>query len=202
MLELINGADTAVLVIHEIYGINENIKSKCSTLYNEGYDVFCPNLLKHDYCYHYDKEEEAYNHFTQFVGTRESAELIKPILKKLRAAYKYLFVVGYSVGATIAWLCSEWDYCDGIICFYGSRIRDFVSINPKCAVALNFAEIEKSFNVEQLMELLRRKQNIKEINKYSGEHGFADPFTEKFNLESYQKSYKDMIEFIEKIRGR
>lgn len=200
MLKYIKGSNTAILIIHEIYGINENIKLKCNDLYNQGYDVFCPNLLNSDFCYDYKQEEEAYNNFVQSIGIKKSAEIIELLLKELRKEYTYLFVVGYSIGATISWLCSELGYCDGIICFYGSRIRDFISINCKCPVALYFAEIEKSFDVEQLIATLKTKQNIMEVKKYRGEHGFADQLSGKFDMESYQKSYLDMIAFIENYK--
>ncbi len=202
MLSFVNNSETAVVIIHEIYGINENIKLKCSDLFSQGYDVFCPNLLGSDYCYNYNQEEDAYVNFIQFVGIEKSVEQIEPILRELRKKYKYLFIIGYSIGATISWLCSVLGYCDGIVCFYGSRIRDFVSINVRCPIALYFAKSEKSFDVEELIVELRRKQNIEVINIYNGEHGFADQYSEKFNLESYLKSYKDMTKFIEGIKSQ
>lgn len=202
MLKFINNSETAVLVIHEIYGINENIKLKCNDLCKKGYDVFCPNLLNRDYYYDYNKEDEAYINFIQSIGIKKSAELIETILKELRKEYKYLYIVGYSIGATISWLCSEYGYCDGIICYYGSRIRDFLTINPRCPTALFFAEVEESFDVEELIGILRTKQNVEVVNMYNGKHGFADQFSERFNLESYQRSYEDMIKFIEKVKSK
>ena len=50
----------AVILLHEIYGINDHIRSKCDELSAEGYDVFCPSLLSEDRVYTYEQEEEAY----------------------------------------------------------------------------------------------------------------------------------------------
>lgn len=198
MFVLRNSSDTAVIVLHEIYGINKHIKSKCIKLHDYGFDIYCPNLLNCDEPYEYANEKQAYCNFMQNIGIEESVKRIEVMLKELRDKYKYLFVVGYSVGATISWLCSEFEkYCDGVICFYGSRIRDYVSIEPKCPVASYFAATEKSFDVDKLIDRLKVKENVVEVRKYNGEHGFADEFSKKFNLESYQKSYNAMITFIE-----
>ncbi len=202
MLSFVSNSETAIVIIHEIYGINQNIKSKCSNLHSQGYDVFCPNLLCSDYYYNYDNEEEAYVNFIQSVGIEKSVKKIELILKDLRKKYKYLFIIGYSIGATISWLCSTLSYCDGIVCFYGSRIRDFISINVRCPVALFFAKVEKSFDVELLIDEIKTKHYVEIINIYNGEHGFADPYSEKFNLEAYEKAYKDMERFLKKIQNK
>lgn len=201
LLVLRDASDTAVIVLHEIYGINKNIKSKCARLHGYGFDVYCPNLLNRNAPFEYTNEKEAYINFFKTVSVDESVQRIKTIVTELRHKYKYVFILGYSVGATISWLCSQHEKnCDGIICFYGSRIRDYVSIKPKCPVKLYFASTEISFDVHKLINLLENKKNIAEIKTYNGEHGFADEFSEKFNLEAYQSSHNDMLEFIKGIK--
>lgn len=202
MFSLINNSNIAIVVLHEIYGINQNINMKCNELYEQGYDVFCPNLLGTDDYFTYDKEKEAYINFFQYVGVKKSSERVISILKKLKEKYRLVIIIGYSVGATVAWLCSSCNYSDGVICFYGSRIRDYLSIKVSCPTALYFAETEKSFDVRQLVGKLKVKKNIDEINIYSGEHGFADQFTDKYNMKVYKQSYKDMINFIERIESK
>ncbi len=53
MPEILNNSDIAVIVVHEIYGINEHIKGVCERLAKSGYNVICPNLLKTDQPYSY-----------------------------------------------------------------------------------------------------------------------------------------------------
>lgn len=196
MLKLINNSDTAIVVLHEIYGINKNIESKCDKLNDHGYDVFCPNLLDRKEAFNYVDEAAAYNNFIQCIGIEKPAKRIESIVKELKKVYQHVFILGFSMGATIAWLCGEDGCQDGIICFYGSRIRDYVSIEVRCPVALYFAEKEKSFDVDQLIYNLKNKRNIEEIKKYKGEHGFADEFSKNYNSESYERSYEDMLNFI------
>ncbi|MGV8905417.1 MAG: dienelactone hydrolase family protein [Acetobacterium sp.] len=45
ILILKSGSDSAIIILHEIYGINPHIASVCNTYFSKGYDVYCPNWL-------------------------------------------------------------------------------------------------------------------------------------------------------------
>ncbi|WP_313958725.1 dienelactone hydrolase family protein [Bacillus sp. X1(2014)] len=105
-------------------------------------------------------------------------------------------MIGYSVGATVAWLCSEEDCLDGVMAYYSSRIRNYQQIVPQCPTVLFFPEEEPSFHVDQLISNLDQK-NI-EIHKFKGQHGFSDPYSSKFNEKSSQNAFKEMLSFLKK----
>ena len=104
------------------------------------------------------------------------------------------------MGATIAWLCSgERNICSGIIGYYGSRIRDYMNITPKCPTLLIFPTEENSFNVEELVVSLERRN----INVYmlNGKHGFSNPFSKSYCAESFEKAEKLVDNFIKEINN-
>ena len=107
----------------------------------------------------------------------------------VRRKYKKVYVLGYSVGATLAWLCSQTGLCDVSIGFYGSRIRDYLEIKPKCPVLLFFPSEEKSFDVDELIPQLNNVSNI-QVEKLPGEHGFANRFSRNYNEQSSIRAYK------------
>lgn len=198
MIELVHTkSDTAIIVIHEIYGINQYMKSFCGLLSEQNFDVICPNLLGRDTPFDYSQEELAYHHFMENVGFENALHKVKAVLLDIKNDYKRIYVVGFSVGATLAWLCSEDESIDAIVGYYGSRIRDFVTILPKSPTMLFFPQEEKSFNVDELISVLD-KRNIK-IYKFSGQHGFSDPYSSKYNKESAQKAYNQMMLFFQNI---
>jgi len=51
--------ESAIIVLHEIYGINSHIKRVCRHYLAAGYDVLCPNFVKSedyfDYWYVFNK---------------------------------------------------------------------------------------------------------------------------------------------------
>ncbi|WP_078554361.1 dienelactone hydrolase family protein [Bacillus alkalicellulosilyticus] len=190
--------DFVIIVIHEIYGINQHMKYICEFLSDQRFDVICPNLYEHETSFDYSEEEIAYQHFMEGVGFENALHKINTLLSALRNEYKKVFVVGFSVGATIAWLCSEDESADAVVGYYGSRIRDYVSIIPKTPTMLFFPEQENSFNVDELISTLNKKNS--KVYKFIGQHGFSDPYCSKYNEVSAQKALKLIIDFFQRIQ--
>lgn len=187
MTTFLSNSDCVVIVLHEIYGINQHIRTVCEHYKMSGFDVICPNLLNLNQSFDYMLEEEAYKYFIQNIGFDLASQQVKNIMEQVRPKYKQVFILGFSIGATIAWLCSDSDIkCDGIVGYYGSRIRDYLYITPKCKTLLIFPSIEESFNVNKLIWNLDKKTNVT-VQMLYGKHGFSDPFSKKY----YDKSYLD-----------
>ena len=174
----VGGNKIAIIVLHEIYGINNFILDICRQYYTEGYDVYCPNLLSSEKAFPYSEVEEAYNFFINMVSFEVYKE-INNFAYDLKKTYSKIFIIGFSVGATIAWKCSEQILYDGIICCYGSRIRDYLSTNPKCSVLLVFAKYD-SFDVPKTIMQLQCKKNIV-LEILDANHGFVDSYSKNYS---------------------
>lgn len=108
------------------------------------------------------------------------------------------FVVGYSVGATIAWLCSaERGLCDGVVGYYGSRIRQYPDLTPACPVLLFMPREEKSFDVAEVIETLQKKKNV-HIRQLSGLHGCCDRDSPKYDKQAYHLALENADTFMQK----
>ncbi|NRD77078.1 dienelactone hydrolase family protein [Bacillus sp. BRMEA1] len=188
--------ESLIIVLHEIYGINQHIKSFCEILSDQDYDVICPNLLEQDGPFDYSEEMIAYRHFMENVGFMGAVKKIKNLLLDVRVQYRKIYLIGFSVGATVAWVCSEEEGLNGIVGYYGSRIRSYKEIVPKCPAILFFPEQEPSFNVDELISYLNRR-NI-EIHKLNGQHGFSDPYSTKYNAESSRSAFNETLAFLKK----
>lgn len=187
MINFSNDSDSVIIVLHEIYGINQHITQVCKYYSRAGFDVICPNLMNLNQPFDYVYEEDAYQYFMKNIGFSLASQQVRILIEQVKPKYKYVFVLGFSIGATIAWLCSDGDIkCDGIIGYYGSRIREYLHITPKCKALLIFPNKEKSFNVEDLLLHLKKKINVN-VYMLAGTHGFSDPFSKNY----YDKSYRD-----------
>lgn len=197
-MKIINDSDSVIIVLHEVYGINQHIQMVCEKLSIKGYDIICPNLINMTEAFKYDSQEEAYEHFMNNIGFDSAVQKVKKAIIQAKKKYKKIYLLGYSVGATIAWLCSgEDNMCNGIIGYYGSRIRDYKNIIPKSSVLLIFPTEEKSFNVEELgYSLEKRDTNVHMLN---GKHGFGDPFSKNYCAQSFEKAEKLVDDFLKKI---
>lgn len=197
VLQIKKQSDTVVIVLHEIYGINQHIKDVCQSLSEHGFDIICPNFLEQEVPFAYKQEELAYQNFINKVDMQTALQKVKNIADEVKVQYKKIFLLGFSVGATIAWLCSTEKHINGIVGYYGSRIRKYPEVSPVCPAMLFFPEREISFNVDELIDILNRRDNVK-IHKMNGLHGFSDPYSQKYNKESAQKAEEEMIRFLKK----
>ncbi|MFE4710229.1 dienelactone hydrolase family protein [Paenibacillus sp. NPDC056722] len=202
MLTYLNNSDTAVVVVHEIYGINEHMTNTCQVLSEQLLvDVYCPDLLNVERSFRYDEEKLAYGHFVHNVGFEKAFSQVESLIRQIREQYQAVLVLGFSVGATTAWLCTEEEgLCDGVIGYYGSRIRDYTDIDPTCPVLLFFPQEEQSFNVEELSSTLRMKNHVR-VEVLGPKHGFSDPGSSHYCQESALKANNEMIEFIKALQS-
>ncbi len=194
VIKIHNNSEKLIIVVHEIYGINQHMTDLCELLSEQNFDVICPNLLEQEIPFDYSQEDEAYRNFMDSVSFTNALHKVKNIILDYQDEYSKIFIIGFSVGATVAWLCSEEECVEGIVGYYGSRIKDYVNISPKCPTLLFFPKIEKSFNVNELISTLDKK-NI-DVHICKGEHGFSDPYSPKYNVESAQNTYRETLNFI------
>ncbi|WP_066051585.1 dienelactone hydrolase family protein [Robertmurraya korlensis] len=195
-----NKSDKLIIVIHEIYGVNQHIKTYCNHLDKLGYEVFFPNLLKNKQPFPYEQEEMAYQHFMKEIGFFKARDKILKTIKESRGKYKNIYLVGFSVGATIAWLCSEVEGIDGVVGYYGSRIRDYIEIEPACPALLLFSEKEEGFHIDNLiLKLIDKKV---EVHKFEGKHGFSDPYSLKYNQHSAEDAFRRVVDFLDSLEQR
>ncbi|WP_018757225.1 dienelactone hydrolase family protein [Paenibacillus terrigena] len=184
-----------VIILHEIYGVNDHTYYYRDMLVQEGYDVLTPDLL-HGQAFTYDQDEQAYHFFVNEIGFDQTAAEVKQMVLANRERYDRIFLMGFSVGATLAWMNSEIGV-DGIIGFYGSRIRNHLYIVPECPALLFFANHEKSFDVLALAERLQGKSNTT-IEVIEGEHGFMNPFHPAYKSDESMTCIAVTKEFLHK----
>jgi dienelactone hydrolase len=188
-----------IIIFHEIYGVNAHIKIESLYYQARGFDVLCPNFLEPVTGFEYHREDEAYSYFFDQVGFDAVKEKTATMIEAARRDYKKVFLLGFSVGATAAWLCGTLDQkVDGVICYYGSRIRDYQEVIPQCPVLLLWASNEKSFSVRKLSNVLEKNPRIHSCI-LKGKHGFADPFNKNYKEESAQKAREMMDQFLEEL---
>ncbi len=158
-----------VILAHEIYGVNSHMKKMGRLIKMAGYDVLTPNLLGEDEVYTLKEEKTAYEQFTKHERLKTGETIIQNVIRQ--NAGRHIFVIGFSVGATIAWKCSSMPEVSGSVCYYGSRIRDSLHHMPACPVLLFFPNYEPSFDVALLIKKLREKQHTHlEIYQFDALH--------------------------------
>lgn len=199
MISYQNGSDTVLIVLHEIYGLNQHIRDFSHGLSQEGFDVMAPDLLGNEQVFEEAQEQAAYLYFINQIGFETAARQVITLLNEARSRYRKIILIGFSIGATIAWLCShEAGLCEGVVGFYGSRIRDYLNLQPECPVLLFYPENEEAFFVSDLVDILDEKEGV-QARQLQGEHGFANLASVHYNEQAAQLAWQEMIGFIRSL---
>ncbi|MBC3875900.1 dienelactone hydrolase family protein [Undibacterium flavidum] len=162
------------LVATDIHGINNDLKALFQD--NDGEIRFLSpwNL---DGC-PFETEQEAVAAFHAKNGLTTYQQKIAEA-----AGSTPCLLIGFSVGATSMWLHTASENChpDSYAqLIYGSRIRDYLSLVPRCPTSLIFAEHESSFRPETVAAKMIHTQVECTIIKDT-HHGFMNPHSPHFN---------------------
>lgn len=185
----------AIILLHEIYGVNRFIDDQRRKYEELGFRVFCPDLYG-GRVFSYDETEAAYGYFYSRVGL-DAYRQIWDLTAKLKQQFETVYLLGFSVGAALAWRCSENPDCGGVIACYGSRIRDCTQILPRTPTLLLFAE-KDSFDPRALAKTLASAPNTR-IRILPGEHGFLDPHSGRYHAVSAKEAEREILGFLSEV---
>lgn len=164
-----------IVVVQEIFGVNQHIRATAARFAAAGYSVIAPaffDRIEPKLELNYDKADTERGR--QLVGKLEA----KQILADLQAAIDALQgcgpvgIVGYCWGGAIVWVAAN--RLDGIaraVSYYGSRIVNYMDDAPKVPVQMHVGKTDASFPIEKVHELGQRHPEV-EIFEYEAGHGF------------------------------
>ncbi len=163
-----------IIVATDIHGINDSLKAMFEDFNNEIKFLWPWNT---DKC-PYKTEQEAVAAFHSQNGLVTYQQKIAEA-----AGSKPSFLIGFSVGATSMWLYAASENChpdSHAQLIYGSRIRDYLSIVPRCKASLIFAEHESSFRPESVATKMMNTPVACTIIKNT-RHGFMNPHSPHYD---------------------
>lgn len=166
-----------LIILPEIYGRNKFIEDEISYYESRGFMVVCPDYYD---AFDYEDEAEAYNLFMEKLGF--SGGWLRVMISVLSQGYENVFVLGYSVGATLAWRQARGT--KGIISVYGSRIRDYLDEKPEVPSLIILSKDEE-FELEGAYY-------------YDAGHGFMDSYGPSYDSKLAKEARALIDEFLDR----
>jgi carboxymethylenebutenolidase len=169
-------AAAAIVVIQEIFGVNEHIRSVVDRYAAFGYHAVAPALfdrVKPGVELNYDADGMAQG--------REMAGEIKwePAMLDLAATVAHVAgtgpvgTVGYCFGGSIAWLSANELPVAAAVGYYGGQIHQLIDRDPAVPTLLHFGELDGAIPLEQVEEISKQHPDV-EVHMYEGaQHGFS-----------------------------
>lgn len=192
----------AIIMIHEWWGLNDNIRAMANRLAAEGYMVLAVDL--------YDGEIAA-NAGAARVKMLQVVENPERARDNLRQAMEFLNVAGAPAIASLGWCFGGgWSLntamlfpgeLDAAVVYYGQLTADDEKLAAIDAPLLGlFGAIDRGITVESVnafQAALRRLRKQHEIHIYPGVgHAFANPTGENYNREAAEDAWQRTLEFL------
>jgi carboxymethylenebutenolidase len=169
----------AVVVLQEVFGVNDSIRGIADDYARDGYHVAAPSL--------FDRIASGLEFPYTEAGRERARETVAQItydqsLRDIAATVDYLSrygrvaVVGYCLGGILAWLAaSRLQGLAAASCYYPSRIGAYAEEDPRCPVQLHFAEYDHSISTSDVQKVEEAQSGHKNVRSfiYAGtSHGF------------------------------
>jgi carboxymethylenebutenolidase len=179
------GSGPGLLLLQEIFGVNETMRAHADQLAAEGYVVAVPDLfwriepaIELDYSPEgWQRAFELYGQFDEDKAVEDIAATLA-VLRRHPACQGKVGAIGYCLGGKLAFLTGCRTDVDVSVCYYGVGIENNVGElgNIKGPMQMHFAELDKFAPPEavgKIKEAAQGRSDV-EIHEYPGvDHAFA-----------------------------
>ncbi|HEY0565811.1 MAG TPA: dienelactone hydrolase family protein [Terriglobales bacterium] len=166
-----------LVIIQEIFGVNSHIRSVADGFARDGYCAIAPAL--------FDRAEKDLQLAYVPEDTNRGRDIAQQIgidnmLLDVAAALEYaaqrfgpqkVGVVGYCLGGTLAWLAATRHSPAAAVGYYGGRISQYASEQPRCPVMLHFGANDPHIPSSEIT-IVRNAHPDLPIYLYDAGHGF------------------------------
>ena len=165
-----------LVVVQEIFGVNEHIRAVCDSYGGQGYEVYSPALfdrVERDNELGY--EEADVGRGIELRGALKDSEFLLDVQACVaeKRGEGEVGVVGYCFGGLVSWLSAcRLVGVSAAACYYGGGIANQLDGQPRCPVIMHFGALDSMIPLSDV-EKIRAAQAGVEIHIYDGaDHGF------------------------------
>jgi len=178
----------AVVVLQEIFGVNDHIKKIADSFAEKGYVAIAPSLFdraKPGVALGYD--EAAVTEGTELakqVGVDGAITDIQAAVEAVKDAGK-VAIVGYSWGGYLAYASSN--RVNGLACaigYYGDGVENEYQAKRKIPTLLHFGEEDKVVPFEEVVHFRTKRPDVSAFGYPGAGHGFNADDRDSYNADA------------------
>ena len=192
-----------VIVIQEIFGIDEHVRRDVDRWASLGYEAVAPGL--------YERREPGFTAYHDEAGIKAGvahamASPREQVLADLASCRDYLsprgkvFVVGYCYGGSYTWLAAcEVGGLAGASSYYGSMVQANAALTPMCPTIVHLGRLDAGIPADAVKAALEAANPDVPVYIYEDAgHGFNNEDPERHSVESAELARKRTLELFEK----
>ena len=202
----------AVVLLHEVFGVNEDMRSTCEELAAAGFTAICPELfwrqergvdLSVRSQQDWQKGLSLYEAFDVDAGVRdvESTVALARHVSNGRVA-----VMGFCLGGLLSYLAAARTVVDAAIAFHGGRTEEYLAeaADIDCPMQMHLAEQDEYMtraSQQQIAAALPQRPDIEVYSYANCHHAFSRHDGEQFNADAARLSRARTLEFLYRHLG-
>ena len=175
----------AVVLIQEIFGVNQHIRNLCDTYAGAGYVVIAPALFDRvEPGIEVGYGETDFNIGRETRGKLENDGILADVQAAIDEAAKTgkVGVVGYCFGGAVSWTAAT--QCSGVAaasCYYGGGIHATRDATAKCPVQFHFGDKDGGISLGNVAEIKEAQPDVPTYVYDDSGHGFCCDERDSFN---------------------
>jgi carboxymethylenebutenolidase len=207
------GSGPGIVLLPEIFGVNEFVIAKAASLAELGYVVLCPDVfwrvaprhsLAHDEAGLQKGFEVVGRYQTEIDDETKSGDLVRALdhLKSLNETTGKTAAMGYCLGGVLAYLVAAAGSPDACVSYYGSAIPDLLGLagSITCPILFHFGDSDPYLpneGVEAIRQAFEGRDNAELLVQAGAGHAFENLFAPQFaNPEAAARSWAATVEFL------
>ncbi|WP_114764323.1 dienelactone hydrolase family protein [Vibrio rhodolitus] len=183
------------IVVTDIFGLCSSMDRVVSLL-NEAIEQVIVLDPYQGVAQEFNNEQQAYSAFIDQCGHEKYFTLLKERVEEIKPE----LLIGFSAGASAVWRLSNHasDNLQQILCFYPSRIRHYLSVQPKVPTQVVFPQSEMSFDVTEISQQISLLPAVR-THVLPYQHGFMNRCSPAFDCEGEKTGFKLLQQCIKSI---
>ena len=191
---------SGLVVIQEIFGVNQHIREVCDFYATKGYLTIAPCL--------FDRENKKIQLTYKVDDVQKGRKLKEKIndlsLNEIEACISHILptgkigIIGFCWGGSLAWKsANKFQDLSSAIVYYGGEVPKLNTLTPKCPVICHFGELDKSIPIIDVKKFKKIRTEV-EVYIYLADHGFNCNHRSQFNEKCANLATDRTLKFLEK----
>lgn len=164
-----------LVVIQEIFGVNNHIRQVANGYAADGYDVVAPALFdRQERGVELLYQDEDFQRGRALVDKLSPAQTLADVTAAVQAVSSAgkVGIVGYCYGGAVVWVAAA--QVQGLACaisYYGSRIAKLTDVHPRIPTMMHVGKQDPSFPMEAVAQVGSANPDVI-VHAYDAGHGF------------------------------
>lgn len=195
-----------IVVVQEIFGVNQHIRETVDLYAGHGYVAIAPAL--------YDRVQKGYEtgyepaDIQAGLAVRAKVSLdgaladIKATIDHLAGLDLPVGIVGYCYGGMLVWQSAcKLDGLGAAVSYYGGGVQDQADLQAKCPTMLHFGEKDHAIPIDKVKAFIARQPNLA-VHIYDANHGFNCNHRGSFDAAAADAALQRTLAFFSQNLGK